>query len=105
MVLTEFMVEDPHLGLSMAQEFARAVRVLKPKYPLYVYVEGNGSFHASEEAVTVSDDRPRTGPGTCVYGNVLVANNRRELISAINELNEAALRRWGEAFKLSRESD
>jgi hypothetical protein len=103
--LNEFMVEEPHLGLSMAQEFARAVRVLKAKYPLYAYVEGNGSFHASEESVTVSDVRPRTGPGTFVYGNVLVANSRRELMAAIDGLNEAALRRSCEAFKLSRESD
>jgi hypothetical protein len=105
MLLTEIMVEEPHLGLSMAQEFARALRALKATYPLYVYVEGNGSFHASEELVTVSDSCPKTGPGTCVYGRVLVADGRRELIAAINELQEAAKRRSCEAFKLSRNSD
>jgi hypothetical protein len=105
MLLTEFMVEEPHLGLSMAQEFARAVRALKLKYPLYIYVEGNGSFHASEESVCVSDEMPAPGRGTFVYGDVVEARNVRELKSAINAVKEAARRSACEAFKLSRESD
>ena len=102
--VNENMVEDPHSGLSTAELFAREVRVRNVAYPLFVYVEGNGSFHASEEAITVADERPRVGD-SFVYGDVLVANNRRELIAAVDAAREAAIRRACEAFRLSRNAD
>lgn len=105
MFIDENMIEDPHSGLSMAQLFAREVRVRNVTYPLFVYVEGNGSFHASEEAITVSDVRPRTGPGTFVYGEVVVVRNRRELMQAVDAVKTSAIRRACEAFKLSRNAD
>ena len=91
-VTTEYMIEDSGSGISIARLFARAVK----SFPVYVWNEWNGSFHASDSYIVASSKAD-------VKEDFILVNNRRELLVAVQSLMDQRVKAAHELFKLSRE--